>query len=178
MSQVRVLQRPLVCAAFQNTVIRYLFFLQNEMAISSRNPEGQPNYCPICRKAIVMEPSQPFGDAPCPHCGSLLLFEPLDNGFRISLAKAIIKGARPVVVRRRHECPQCKTIIPPGTESKPAPDRCPTCQGSLNIPTLVENLRFSDTSKRALNWVTRTRHSIRAAVLGFLRTLRRKSRSN
>ena len=29
-----------------------------------------------------MEPSQPFGDAPCPHCGCLLRFEPLDEGLR------------------------------------------------------------------------------------------------
>ncbi len=44
------------------------------MVISSRTPEGTPNYCPICRKSICLEPSIPFGDAPCPNCGSLLWF--------------------------------------------------------------------------------------------------------
>jgi acyl carrier protein len=42
--------------------------------ISSRTPEGQPNRCPLCGAAVAVEPSQPAGDAPCPHCGTLLWF--------------------------------------------------------------------------------------------------------
>lgn len=42
--------------------------------ISSRTPEGMLNCCPICGHALRFEPSQPFGDAPCPACGSLLWF--------------------------------------------------------------------------------------------------------
>lgn len=42
--------------------------------ISSRTPEGSPNRCPICQAMICVEPSQPPGDAPCPHCGNLLWF--------------------------------------------------------------------------------------------------------
>jgi acyl carrier protein len=42
------------------------------MIISSRTPEGQPADCPVCRKPLVIEPSLFFGDATCPHCGSLL----------------------------------------------------------------------------------------------------------
>jgi DNA-directed RNA polymerase subunit RPC12/RpoP len=45
------------------------------MPISSRTPEGDPNYCPICGNNIRIEPSTtPTRDAPCPHCGHLLLF--------------------------------------------------------------------------------------------------------
>ena len=44
------------------------------MPISSRTPEGDDNRCPICRKPVVIEPSRPPGDAPCPHCGYLLWF--------------------------------------------------------------------------------------------------------
>lgn len=44
------------------------------MLISSRTPEGEANQCPVCRAVICIEPSQPTGDAPCPHCGSLLWF--------------------------------------------------------------------------------------------------------
>jgi hypothetical protein len=44
------------------------------MTISSRTPEGEPNYCPICNVAIRIEPSRPPGDAPCPSCGVLLWF--------------------------------------------------------------------------------------------------------
>lgn len=40
----------------------------------TRTPEGEPNQCPICGKTMVLEPSVPPGDAPCPHCGSLVWF--------------------------------------------------------------------------------------------------------
>ncbi|WP_425616520.1 phosphopantetheine-binding protein [Anatilimnocola sp. NA78] len=42
--------------------------------ISSRTPEGAPHHCPVCNQAVIIEPSLPFGDAPCPHCGHLLWF--------------------------------------------------------------------------------------------------------
>jgi acyl carrier protein len=44
------------------------------MAISSRTPEGTPNRCPVCGSEVRIEPTQPFGDAPCPVCGILLWF--------------------------------------------------------------------------------------------------------
>ena len=50
------------------------------MTISSRTPEGRPNRCPICGKSLNIEPSTPFGDAPCPFCGSLLWFFSRANG--------------------------------------------------------------------------------------------------
>jgi mannitol/fructose-specific phosphotransferase system IIA component (Ntr-type) len=40
---------------------------------STRTPEGEPNHCPICGKAVVIEPSL-TRDATCPHCGALLWF--------------------------------------------------------------------------------------------------------
>lgn len=43
--------------------------------ISSRTPEGQPNSCPVCGRRVVIEPSKPPGEAPCPHCGHLLWFD-------------------------------------------------------------------------------------------------------
>jgi len=42
------------------------------MSISSRTPEGEPNRCPVCGKRVIVEPSRPPGDAPCPNCGQLL----------------------------------------------------------------------------------------------------------
>jgi len=44
------------------------------MVISTRTPEGSPNRCPLCGSEVRIEPSQPFGDAPCPVCGHLLWF--------------------------------------------------------------------------------------------------------
>lgn len=44
------------------------------MVISSRTPEGYPNRCPLCGNVVCVEPSRPFGDAPCPCCGHLLWF--------------------------------------------------------------------------------------------------------
>jgi hypothetical protein len=49
-----------------------------QMEVSSRTPEGAPNHCAVCGKRIVIEPSSPFGDAPCPNCGCLLWF--ISNG--------------------------------------------------------------------------------------------------
>lgn len=47
------------------------------MTISSRTPEGEANFCPVCQQETVTEPSEhPRRDATCPHCGSLLLFGP------------------------------------------------------------------------------------------------------
>lgn len=53
------------------------------MVISSRTPEGSHNRCPVCGNAVRIEPSKPFEDAPCPHCGHLLLFANLPSGIRI-----------------------------------------------------------------------------------------------
>ena len=49
------------------------------MIISSRTAEGTPNSCPTCGESICIEPSAPFGDAPCPICGSLVWFVVLDR---------------------------------------------------------------------------------------------------
>lgn len=40
--------------------------------VSSRTPEGRYGRCPLCRNFIAIEPSEPFGDAPCPCCGHLI----------------------------------------------------------------------------------------------------------
>ncbi|HUG93530.1 MAG TPA: phosphopantetheine-binding protein [Planctomycetaceae bacterium] len=52
------------------------------MVTSSRTPEGEPNRCPVCRSDICIEPSRPFGDAPCPSCGYLLWFVSLGGEVR------------------------------------------------------------------------------------------------
>jgi len=44
------------------------------MTVSSRTPERQSNQCPLCDSAFQIEPSSPFGDAPCPSCGTLPWF--------------------------------------------------------------------------------------------------------
>jgi hypothetical protein len=51
------------------------------MQPATRTPEGEPNRCPICGHALRIEPSRPPGDAPCPHCGTLLWFalEPVNQ---------------------------------------------------------------------------------------------------
>ena len=48
---------------------------------ATRTPEGEPNRCPLCGNDIVLVPSHPPGDAPCPHCGQLLWFDPTTNLF-------------------------------------------------------------------------------------------------
>jgi hypothetical protein len=54
------------------------------MEPSTRTPEGVPNRCPVCGKGLQIEPSHPPGDAPCPHCGCLLWFDPnVPNGIEV-----------------------------------------------------------------------------------------------
>jgi eukaryotic-like serine/threonine-protein kinase len=53
------------------------------MEPSSRTTEGEPNCCPICGKTLQVEPSLPPGDAPCPHCGQLLVFGVRADGGRV-----------------------------------------------------------------------------------------------
>lgn len=65
--------------------------------ISSRTPEGTPNYCPLCHNEIKIEPSRPTLDGTCPHCGHLLWFDPggsadrrqqlIDNVLQIATAR-------------------------------------------------------------------------------------------
>jgi hypothetical protein len=52
------------------------------MKISSRTPEGTPNHCAVCKKPIHIDPSLPFGDAPCPNCGCLLWFISIGDEIR------------------------------------------------------------------------------------------------
>jgi hypothetical protein len=52
------------------------------VTISLRTPEGTPNRCPVCGHRFRIEPSQPFGDAPCPACGTLLWFVSDGEGLR------------------------------------------------------------------------------------------------
>ena len=37
-------------------------------------PKATINTCPVCGGHVRIEPSRPPGDAPCPHCGTLLWF--------------------------------------------------------------------------------------------------------
>ena len=56
------------------------------MSISSRTPEGLPNRCPVCGVDLIIDPSIPPGDAPCPNCGSLLWFKADQQQIRDPLA--------------------------------------------------------------------------------------------
>ncbi len=51
--------------------------------ISSRTPEGSPGKCPVCGREVRLEVSLPFGDAPCPHCGTLLRFVNVGGDVRL-----------------------------------------------------------------------------------------------
>jgi hypothetical protein len=63
------------------------------MEIASRTPEGMPNRCPVCGNEVKIEPSMPVGDAPCPHCGTLLWFMLTDDGIRMFRALTIRRGS-------------------------------------------------------------------------------------
>jgi hypothetical protein len=115
--------------------------------ISSRTPEGDPHKCPVCRKALLIEPSLLFGDAPCPHCGNLLRFELRDDDVHVSVADVPLPPNHP-----HYACPGCKTRIPLGTKSKPSPRRCPVCDRRLWIPSVMspeEAAKFREDAAKA-----------------------------
>jgi hypothetical protein len=73
------------------------------MRISSRTPEGTPNHCPLCGKNLVLEPSKPFLDAPCPHCGHLLWFaaeNPLTRQRQLVLEVGTLRFGPPTSLAR------------------------------------------------------------------------------
>ncbi len=67
------------------------------MNISSRTPEGTPNECPVCQKELCIEPSTTFGDAPCPHCGTLLWFINLPTGVRLFDSEDVPSAKRTLI---------------------------------------------------------------------------------
>ena len=43
--------------------------------MTSSTTDGTPSSCGVCGKNVWITPSDPPGDATCPHCGSLVWFE-------------------------------------------------------------------------------------------------------
>ena len=68
------------------------------MTVSSRTPDGLPNECPVCGAAVVIDPSQPSGDAPCPECGHLLWFTQTPAGSRV-FEKEIVTSLADILER-------------------------------------------------------------------------------
>lgn len=71
------------------------------MNVSSRTPEGQSNFCPVCKSHVRIEPSITLVDArccdaPCPNCGTLLWFICNDAGPRLYRADEIESIAKRV----------------------------------------------------------------------------------
>jgi acyl carrier protein len=67
--------------------------------VSSHTPEDAPNWCPLCRAAIRIEPSSGTLDAPCPACGALLWFLPTSQGpviYSAVTASAVFDRARDI----------------------------------------------------------------------------------
>ena len=61
-------------------------------------PDGLPADCPLCGGRIVIAPSMPAGDAPCPRCGCLLWFAVAGADARVYPANAL-----PDEIRRKIE---------------------------------------------------------------------------
>ena len=43
--------------------------------MTSSTTDGTPSSCSVCGKNVWIAPSDPPGDATCPHCGSLIWFD-------------------------------------------------------------------------------------------------------
>jgi DNA-directed RNA polymerase subunit RPC12/RpoP len=90
------------------------------MTISSRTPEGQPKPCPVCGKEPIVDPSTyPTRDAPCPHCGSLLLYAgPTDSSTKTAptpepeLKNCPVCGKELIVDPSIAPCARCGSLVP------------------------------------------------------------------
>jgi len=83
--------------------------------ISSRTPEGEPAICPVCGEYSCTEPAEPYYDAACPKCGSLLwfirigdqrlVFKPGDEAREKGLRKALseVSGFSELELKRNPE---------------------------------------------------------------------------
>jgi hypothetical protein len=93
------------------------------MTISSRTPEGESKRCRVCGKEPIVDPSTyPTRDAPCPHCGSLLLFgSPADASTttrpspEIQLSCCPVCGKEPIVNPNVLPCPRCGSVVSLGS---------------------------------------------------------------
>jgi hypothetical protein len=94
------------------------------MTISSRTPEGEPNCCPVCGRYLEVEPSTPPGDAPCPHCGSLVWYPGVNGKLVPDVGEPIVLTKPEIHIGRR------KT--------------CDICLASLRVSALHCSLTFSD----------------------------------
>jgi hypothetical protein len=75
------------------------------MDIASRTPEGDFNRCPVCLNGLVIDPSRPPGDAPCPHCGTLVWFGPKKvEAIHVNVTELMSKGE---FGNRRVSCHLC-----------------------------------------------------------------------
>lgn len=77
------------------------------MLPSSCTPEGELNWCRVCRQGFVLEHSQPTGDACCPHCGSLAWMSAPSPPVDFTSWFAKIKAAK-----KRVAPPDCSEITP------------------------------------------------------------------
>lgn len=65
----------------------------DNMIISSRTPEGEPNRCAVCGHRCRIEPSCLTPDAPCPSCGQLLWFPQKTEATRkTKYASSVLEG--------------------------------------------------------------------------------------
>jgi hypothetical protein len=69
---------------------------------SSRTPEGDDNLCPVCGHDVRIDPTRPPGDAPCPHCGTLLWFsEHSADSLETQRAAVLWNRANAAIVQQR-----------------------------------------------------------------------------
>jgi DNA-directed RNA polymerase subunit RPC12/RpoP len=77
------------------------------MTISSRTPEGDPNWCSVCGRDLQVEPSTPPGDATCPHCGSLVWYRGVTGQLVPECGEPIALTKSEIQIGRRNTCDIC-----------------------------------------------------------------------
>ena len=97
------------------------------MQPSSRTPEGDNIQCRICGHEVCIEPSMPPGDAPCPHCGTLLWF-PSDS----SPERQAAVDSTPVGQAAADSSPERQAAVDSSPARQSAVDSTPACQAAAD----------------------------------------------
>jgi|ERR1700732_1833304 acyl carrier protein len=133
------------------------------MIPSSRTPEGEPNYCPVCKSLISIEPSHPPGDAPCPNCGQLLWFGETSSGVRCYDREAvtgILERLRRILAERLALSPNDVTWSAPfakdvGADSLDLVELVMELEAEFDIPIPEDALERIKTVGDAIDYIER-----------------------
>jgi hypothetical protein len=151
---------------------------------ASRTPEGDSRTCPVCNASIVVDPTTPTGDCPCPRCGNLLwsskvtcnriLHYFLPDG---SLRPKALRPAQPKPSSASPKLSERDLLIRPCESSRPEPTSSSCVHSTAGTGVTLSGLLGElQEIERRLNEATANRRRWQGLLASILSTLRSRLR--